>query len=69
MELQLFMGQVTCLLHLLPQQVRDVLHKRMFMKNPHKVWLATHLAEDILHKCPDTIGPIRSDIYQVHEMW
>lgn len=50
------------------QQVRDVLHKRMNMKNPHKVWLATHLAEDILKKCTDTIGPIRSDIYQVPEM-
>ena len=47
------------------QQVRDVLHKRMNMKNPHKVWLATHLADDILKKCPDTIGPIKSDIYQV----
>ena len=48
-----------------PQQVRDVLHKRMNMKNPHKVWLATHLADDILKKCSDTIGPIKSDIYQV----
>lgn len=37
----------------------------MNMKNPHKVWLATHLADDILKNCSDTIGPIRSEIYQV----
>lgn len=47
------------------QQLRDVLHKRLNMKNPHKVWLATHLAEAILEKCSDVVGPIRSDIYQV----
>lgn len=51
-------------LHL--QQLREVLHKRLNMKNPHKVWLATHLCEAILEKCSDVVGPIRSDIYQVH---
>ena len=29
------------------QELRDALHKRMNMKNPHKVWLATYLAEAV----------------------
>lgn len=46
------------------QQMRDILHKRLTVKNPHKVWLATVLTDKVLKDCADVIAPVRSDLFQ-----